>query len=45
MKRTENAKYFLGLDVGTDSVGYAVTDEQYHLLKFKGDPMWGRYVV
>ena len=41
MKRTENAKYFLGLDVGTDSVGYAVTDEQYHLLKFKGEPMWG----
>lgn len=41
MKKAENAKYFLGLDVGTDSVGYAVTDEQYHLLKFKGEPMWG----
>jgi len=33
--------YFLGLDVGTDSVGYAVTDEQYALKKFKGEPMWG----
>lgn len=41
MKESKNAKYFLGLDVGTDSVGYAVTDEQYHLLKFKGEPMWG----
>lgn len=36
-----NKNYFLGLDVGTDSVGYAVTDEQYNLLKFHGEPMWG----
>lgn len=33
--------YYLGLDVGTDSVGYAVTNERYDLLKFKGEPMWG----
>ena len=33
--------YYLGLDVGTDSVGYAVTDERYLLMKHKGDPMWG----
>lgn len=33
--------YFLGLDIGTDSVGYAVTDENYTLRKFKGEPMWG----
>lgn len=33
--------YFLGLDIGTDSVGYAVTDEKYSLLKFKGKPAWG----
>lgn len=36
-----NKKYYLGLDIGTDSVGYAVTDEAYKLLKFKGEPMWG----
>lgn len=34
-------KYFIGLDIGTDSVGYAVTNEQYELCKFKGEPMWG----
>lgn len=33
--------YFVGLDIGTDSVGYAVTDEKYNLCKFKGEPMWG----
>lgn len=34
-------KYYLGLDIGTDSVGYAVTDEEYRPLKFKGEPMMG----
>ena len=29
-------KYYLGLDIGTDSVGYAVTDTEYRLLKFHG---------
>lgn len=33
--------YFLGLDIGTDSVGFAVCDENYDLMKFKGEPMWG----
>ena len=37
-------EYYLGLDVGTDSVGYAVTDPQYKLLKFKGEPMWGTHL-
>ncbi|MDO4476232.1 MAG: type II CRISPR RNA-guided endonuclease Cas9 [Lachnospiraceae bacterium] len=32
---------YLGFDIGTDSVGYAVTDEKYNLLKFKGEPAWG----
>ena len=36
----KNEKYYIGLDIGTDSVGYAVTDEQYTLCKFKGEPMW-----
>ncbi|MDY6324428.1 MAG: hypothetical protein SPL99_05120 [Catonella sp.] len=29
-------KYFVGLDMGTSSVGWAVTDEHYHLLRRKG---------
>ena len=37
-------KYYIGLDVGTNSVGYAVTDEKYNLLKFKNEPMWGTHV-
>ncbi len=35
---------FIGLDVGTDSVGYAVTDEDYKIVKYKGEPMWGATV-
>ena len=34
-------EYYLGLDCGTDSIGYAVTDEAYALLKSKGEPMIG----
>lgn len=34
-------EYYLGLDCGTDSVGYAVTDTNYNLMKFKGEPMIG----
>ena len=34
-------KYFLGLDIGTNSVGYAVTDENYNLIKAKGKKLWG----
>ena len=37
----KNEKYYVGLDIGTDSVGYAVTNERYSLCKFKGEPMWG----
>ena len=33
--------YFVGFDIGTDSVGYAVSDENYNILKFKGNHMWG----
>lgn len=35
------APYYLGLDVGTNSVGWAVTDRDYQLLKCKGNAMWG----
>jgi CRISPR-associated endonuclease Csn1 len=40
----QNKKYYLGLDIGTDSVGYAVTDEYYRPIKFKGEPMLGVHV-
>lgn len=37
----EKQKYYIGLDIGTDSVGYAVTKEDYSLCKHGGEPMWG----
>ena len=40
MKKKING-YYLGLDIGTDSVGYAVTDKEYNLLKFHGNDAWG----
>lgn len=29
-------KFYLGLDIGTNSVGIACTDENYNLLRVKG---------
>ena len=37
----EKKDYYLGLDMGTSSVGWAVTDTQYRLLRKKGKDMWG----
>lgn len=34
-------KYYLGLDMGTSSLGWAVTDSEYHLLRAKGKDLWG----
>ena len=36
-----NEKNYLGLDIGSNSVGWAITDEEYKLKKFKGNLMWG----
>lgn len=36
----EQKKYYLGLDIGTNSVGIAAADEQYNLMKYKGEPIW-----
>lgn len=33
--------YFVGLDIGTDSVGYAVTEKNYRPRKWNGEPMLG----
>ncbi len=34
-------EYYLGLDIGTDSIGYAAADKQYELLRFHGSDAWG----
>ena len=39
MKKTRD--YYIGLDIGTDSIGWAVTDLNYNILKFKGNAQWG----
>ncbi len=36
-----NKKFYLGLDIGTDSVGWAVTDENYNLIRKQGKHLWG----
>ena len=33
--------YYIGLDIGTDSVGWAASDMNYELLKFNRKNMWG----
>ena len=33
--------YYIGLDCGTNSVGWAVTDQNYNLLRAKGKTLWG----
>ncbi len=33
--------YYLGLDIGTGSVGWAITDEEYRLKKVHGKTLWG----
>lgn len=37
----EKKNYYLGLDMGTNSVGWAVTNPQYELLRAKGKDLWG----
>ena len=34
-------EYFLGLDMGTGSLGWAVTDQEYQLLRAHGKDLWG----
>ena len=37
----EQKDYYIGLDIGTNSVGWAVVDEGYQLCRFKKYDMWG----
>ena len=41
MTRREYGDYYLGLDIGTESVGWAVTNPDYQLMKFGKKTMWG----
>ena len=34
-------EYYVGIDMGTSSVGWAVTDTNYNLLKKRGKDLWG----
>lgn len=43
MKNRENIKYYIGVDIGTNSVGWAVIDENGNLLK-KGSIIYGDHV-
>ena len=33
--------YYIGLDIGTDSIGWAVTDKSYNIIRFNKKAMWG----
>lgn len=36
-----NTKYYMGLDPGTDSVGWATSDKHYNIIRKKGKSLWG----
>lgn len=38
---TKKSEYFIGLDIGTASVGWAVTDSELNLIKARGKNFWG----
>lgn len=33
--------YFMGLDLGTGSLGWAVTDTEYKIIRAHGKALWG----
>ncbi|MFA7156332.1 MAG: type II CRISPR RNA-guided endonuclease Cas9 [Bacilli bacterium] len=41
MENRNVGKYFIGLDIGTNSVGWAATNDNYSLLRLKGKDAWG----
>ena len=40
--KTNKQPYYIGLDMGTSSVGWAVTDASYNVVKKHGKALWGR---
>ena len=41
MKKRNREEYYVGLDIGTSSVGWAVATPDYRIPKFRGHKMWG----
>ncbi len=41
VKKQAAKEYYLGLDMGTDSVGWAVTTPDYEVVKKSGKALWG----
>lgn len=41
MSNSKREKYYLGLDLGTGSVGWAVTNDKYEIIKKHGKALWG----
>lgn len=41
MKKCNREEYYVGLDIGTNSVGWAVATPDYRIPKFRGHKMWG----
>lgn len=41
MRKNYEGNYYIGLDLGTESVGWAVTDTSYKLLRANGKNLWG----
>ena len=41
MKKQFEKEYYLGIDIGTASVGWAVTDTEYNIPKIKGKQLCG----
>lgn len=39
--RYNDGDYYVGLDIGTNSVGWAVATPDYRIPKFRGHKMWG----
>lgn len=36
-----NKEYFIGIDIGTNTIGYAATDTHYNLIKKSSKSIWG----
>lgn len=41
MMNQKKSDYFVGLDIGTNSIGYATTAVDYNLLRHQQAPIWG----
>lgn len=42
--KLKDIPYYIGLDCGTNSVGFAGTDKEYNLLKAQNKDMWGSHL-